>query len=224
MNPPKMPIHIGDYKRDTGHLRAAGHGAYLLLLFHHWSTGSLPDDDDQLSAIACMTRPEWKRIRPIIEKFFQPEWKHGRVVDDLEAAKASYEKRANAGGKGGKAKAKAASKQCSSNATDEDEQCSTNLLPLTKERKEEAAGAAPTYAFESGLIKLNHRDFDQWRQAFSHLDLPAELLSLTEWAGQQRSWFNAVKGALAKRNREVKAAAEREAPAPFKWNGIEGVI
>jgi hypothetical protein len=32
VNPPKMPIHIGDYKRDTGHLRAAGHGAYLLLL------------------------------------------------------------------------------------------------------------------------------------------------------------------------------------------------
>jgi uncharacterized protein YdaU (DUF1376 family) len=128
MNPPKMPIHIGDYKRDTGHLRAAGHGAYLMLLFHHWSTGSLPDDDDQLAAIACMTRGEWKRIRPIIEKFFQPGWRHGRVEEDLESAKQSYEKRAKAGEKGGKAKAE--SKQSSSNATAGPEQPLTfNLLP-----------------------------------------------------------------------------------------------
>lgn len=115
MNPPKMPIHIGDYKRDTGHLRAAQHGAYLLLLFHHWSTGSLPDDDEQLASIACMTRAEWKRARPIIERFFKPGWRHGRVEEDLASARAAYEKRAKAGSQGGKAKAE--SKQSSSNAT-----------------------------------------------------------------------------------------------------------
>lgn len=114
MNPPKMPIHIGDYKRDTGHLRAAQHGAYLMLLFHYWATGSLPDDDDQLSAIACMTRAEWKQSRPIIEKFFDPGWRHTRVEDDLAKAHESYERRAKAGEKGGKATA--AGKQCSSNA------------------------------------------------------------------------------------------------------------
>lgn len=115
MNPPKMPIHIGDYKRDTGHLRAAGHGAYLMLLFHHWSTGSLPDDDEQLAAIACMSRAEWKKAKPILSKFFKPGWSHGRVEEDLESAKQSYEARAKAGQKGGKAKAE--TKQSSSNAT-----------------------------------------------------------------------------------------------------------
>lgn len=136
MNPPKMPIHIGDYKRDTGHLRAAGHGAYLLLLFHHWSTGGLPDDDDQLAAIACMSRGEWKKIKPIIEKFFQPGWIHGRVQEDLASAKQSYEARAKAGEKGGKAKA--AIKQSSSNATAGPEQ------PLTfNQGKKDAAPAAP---------------------------------------------------------------------------------
>ena len=100
-----MPIHIGDYKRDTGHLRAAQHGAYLLLLFHHWSTGGLPDDDEQLSAIACMTKQEWQKARPIIEKFFQPGWVHGRVLDDLSKANETYERRAKAGQKGGNAKA-----------------------------------------------------------------------------------------------------------------------
>ena len=132
-----MPLHIGDYKRDTGHLRAAQHGAYLLLLFHHWSTGSLPDTDDQLAAIACMTRGEWRKARPIIEKFFKPGWRHGRVEEDLASARESYEKRAKAGEKGGKAKA--TSKQSSSNAKAGTEQ----PLTLNQERKD-AADAAPT--------------------------------------------------------------------------------
>lgn len=222
MNPPKMPIHIGDYKRDTGHLRAAEHGAYLLLLFHYWSTGSLPDDDNQLCAIACMTRAEWKRSRPTLEKFFQPGWKKGRVEDDLAAAKESYERRAQAGGKGGKAKAMG--KQCSSNATAGLEQCSSNLLPFTIAKKEEAADAASPYAFESGVIRLNRKDFDQWTKAFVHLNLPAKLLALTEWAGQQRSWFNAVASALSKADAAAKIEIERAKPTPFKYNGMEGVI
>ena len=115
MNPPKMPIHIGDYKRDTGHLRALEHGAYLMLLFHHWSTGALPNDDRQLSAIACMTPAEWRKTKPILIKFFDEGWRHGRVEKDLASAIESYEKRAKAGEKGGKAKAE--SKQSSSNAT-----------------------------------------------------------------------------------------------------------
>ena len=112
-----MPIHIGDYKRDTGHLRAAGHGAYLLLLFHHWSTGSLPTDDDQLSAIACMTKQEWKKHKPILARFFDEGWVHGRVVSDLKDANESYEKLAAAGSKGGKARAER--KRCYSEATSE---------------------------------------------------------------------------------------------------------
>jgi uncharacterized protein YdaU (DUF1376 family) len=115
VTPPKMPIHIGDYKRDTGHLRAAEHGAYLLLLFHHWSTGGLPNDDRQLSAIACMSTAEWKRAKPILAPFFRPGWIHGRVMADLEKANESYEKLAAAGAKGGKAKADR--KRCSSEAS-----------------------------------------------------------------------------------------------------------
>lgn len=131
MNPPKMPIHIGDYKRDTGHLRAALHGAYLLLLFHHWSTGSLPADDEQLSAIACMTRQEWKKAKPVIQKFFGPDWSHGRVLTDLAEAKESYEKLAAAGSKGGKARAE--SKRRLSEATsDATSDASSSLKqPLT---------------------------------------------------------------------------------------------
>ncbi len=136
MNPPKMPIHIGDYMRNTGHLRAAGHGAYLMLLFHYWSTGALPDDDDQLSMITRMTPAEWRKIRPMIEAFFAPGWKHGRVEKDLESARESYEKRAKAGEKGGKAKAE--SKQSSSNATAKPEQ----PLTFNQSKKDSEANAS----------------------------------------------------------------------------------
>lgn len=98
-----------------------------------------------------------------------------------------------------------------------------------EEKKEDTASAvssAAAYAFESGVIRLKKKDFDRWKEAFSHLDLGAELLALTEWAGQQgQRWFYAVSQALAKKNREAHARIEqaKSGPAPFRWNGLEGV-
>lgn len=98
-----------------------------------------------------------------------------------------------------------------------------------EERKQDAANAAPmsdllssevpspparsakSYAFESGIIRLNQKDFDKWKRAYSHLDLEAELLSMTRWANEQgpEHWFHAVSGALTKRNRELGLRLEQ---------------
>lgn len=102
MSLPRMSWHIGDYKKDTGHLRAADHGAYFLLIMHYWATGGLPDNDKQLAAIACMSDREWKQHRSIIAALFGPEWTHKRVNEELVAAQLKYEKRSNAGKKGGR--------------------------------------------------------------------------------------------------------------------------
>jgi hypothetical protein len=88
-----------------------------------------------------------------------------------------------------------------------------------KERKKEnkiPADAGPSkYFFENGIIKLNQINFDKWKSAFSYLDLAAELISLTKWAGEQgENWFPAVSGALAKRNREVKRASDERKSSP----------
>ena len=157
MNPPKIPIHIGDFLRDTGHLRALLVGAYMLLLFHHWSTGDLPDDDEQLSAIARLTPAEWRKAKPVLARFFAEGWHHGRVEKDLAKARESYEKRAKAGSQGGKAKPNA--KQNSSNATAGPQQPLTLDQIPKKDSEAKASGAeAPVdhrkRLFDFGLPKL----------------------------------------------------------------------
>lgn len=102
---PYMPIYWGDYLRDTGHLGAAQHGAYLLLIAHYWSHGEpLPDDDDALWRIArCDDIRQWRKMRPIIARFFDVAdgvWRHGRVEAQLSDAREKHAKRSAAGKNG----------------------------------------------------------------------------------------------------------------------------
>ena len=99
-----MPLYIGDYLADTRRLKAAEHGAYLLLIMEYWQAGGLPDDDRQLARIACMTDREWKIARPIIEKRFQPGWRHKRIDAELAKAAVMSKKRASAGKAGAAAR------------------------------------------------------------------------------------------------------------------------
>lgn len=96
MSSPFMPLWIGDYLKDTGHLCAAEHGAYLLLIMHYWQTGSLPTEDRHLAMIARMEAKEWKKYKPTIAAFFDDQWHHKRVNKELAecAVKSSQAKRA----------------------------------------------------------------------------------------------------------------------------------
>lgn len=89
-----MPLYVGDYLGDTVHLSCMEHGAYLLLLMCMWRAGGeLPDDDVKLAKY-CRTRlDQWRKLRPVLEDFFQVSggvWTHTRVRGELKAA---FEKR-----------------------------------------------------------------------------------------------------------------------------------
>ena len=101
MKRPWMPLYVGDYLGDTGHLTTAQHGAYLLLMMHYWRKGELPDDDRQLAKITKLTRKTWCEYRPILQDFFHSGWKHKRIDAELERVMRVSEKRAMAGQKGG---------------------------------------------------------------------------------------------------------------------------
>jgi uncharacterized protein YdaU (DUF1376 family) len=94
-----MPIYWGDYAKDTGHLGAAQHGAYLLLMKHYWVTGQpLPDDDAQLWRIACAdSLAHWRRLKPVVLAFFERRdgrLHHSRVEKELVAAGRNADRRA----------------------------------------------------------------------------------------------------------------------------------
>lgn len=111
-----MPFYWGDYLRDTGHLAAQEHGAYLLLIGHYWTTKSpLPDDDRKLARIARVSGREWAKIRDTISDFFFVEsgcWKHKRVEHEIEKCQARIDAASRAG------KASAAQRAFNARSTD----------------------------------------------------------------------------------------------------------
>jgi hypothetical protein len=54
----RMPLHIGEYLRDTDHLTVAEHGAYLLLAMRVYRFGALPPAD-LLPRYARLSSEEW---------------------------------------------------------------------------------------------------------------------------------------------------------------------
>jgi uncharacterized protein YdaU (DUF1376 family) len=101
MKRPWMPLYVGDYLGDTGHLTTAQHGAYLLLMMHYWRKGELPDDDRQLSKITKLPQRTWSEYRPVLQDFFHSGWRHKRIDAELERMVRVSERRAIAGQKGG---------------------------------------------------------------------------------------------------------------------------
>ena len=68
-----MPLYIGDYLADTGHLDTVSHGAYLLMLIHYWRKGPLPDNNDQLCSICKLGYDAWSIVQALLDEFFTLE-------------------------------------------------------------------------------------------------------------------------------------------------------
>ena len=96
-----MPLYVGDYLADTGHLNTTQHGAYLLLMMHYWKKGELPDDDKQLAAITKLPLRLWLDSKETLQAFFHDGWRHGRIDEELARMQEKTNRRAAAGQKGG---------------------------------------------------------------------------------------------------------------------------
>jgi uncharacterized protein YdaU (DUF1376 family) len=103
MGRPWMPLYIGDYLKDTGHLTTLQHGAYLLLIMHYWQHGGLPADDAAKARICRLTGKQWESNCLAFASLFHSDWSHKRIDGELEKQKIISEKRAMFGRKGGTA-------------------------------------------------------------------------------------------------------------------------
>jgi uncharacterized protein YdaU (DUF1376 family) len=101
MSHPWMPFYPGDYLADTVHLSTLEHGAYLMLIIHYWRHGGLPAEDMRLARIVRLPLDQWMGARPTLVEFFQSDWRHKRIDVELATTAERYQKRANAGRKGG---------------------------------------------------------------------------------------------------------------------------
>ena len=165
-----MPLYVGDYLKATAHLTAAEHGAYMLLIMHYWSNGSLPSDDRRLSMIARMSADEWSESRAAVAAFFNLDWTHDRIDEEIEKAAISYDRRAAAGRKGGLAKA--GPEQCLSNATaglkqsHSDSSLRSEGVSESREREAEKAGQQDAKADEFYAAYPKKLNPDDAKKAF----------------------------------------------------------
>lgn len=90
---PWMPLYVADYLADTGHLSAAEHGAYMLLILHYWQNAGLPTDDRRLARISRMSEMEWAESRDTLADFFDSNWTHKRIEAELAKAEDISSKR-----------------------------------------------------------------------------------------------------------------------------------
>jgi len=129
-----FPFYIGDYLRDTMHLRAEEHGVYLLLLLAAWGReGKLPNDEEFLFSVARCSRKKWKMVFPKVSQFFvlrDGNYEHKRVIYELEKARKSKENKRKAGKVG-------ADKRWNSNST-------PIVLPLANDSPSPSPSPSPS--------------------------------------------------------------------------------
>ena len=76
-------------------------------------------------------------------------------------------------------------------------------------------------AFAGKVVRLNRADYANWKRAYSHLDLLAELSARDVWLASdgatdedRKRWFVSTSSHFANRNRDAKARSSPQARAP----------
>jgi len=197
MSLPYMPLYVGDYLKDTRHLTAEQHGAYLLVLMDLWNRGgSISDDPKALARIAGVSVKRWPAVWSVIGEFFDcadGRVSHGRITSELQKADQISQKRKTAGSKGGTAKALKEQDRDLANAKQLPEQMLWQTHSRSEpsiEKKDSEAKASDAGASEPVSVKTQ---------------IWAVGRPMFEKAGTDKKAAGAVIGALIKRKGEVEA-------------------
>jgi uncharacterized protein YdaU (DUF1376 family) len=118
---PFMPLWVADFLADTLDLDSKEIGAYMLILMTMWQRGgTLPRDPKKLQRVARVGR-DWPKVWAAIEHYFDGDetsiW-NARLRDEIDRVRAKSEAAAQAGARGGKAKALKSKDQGLADASD----------------------------------------------------------------------------------------------------------
>lgn len=179
---PAMPLWTDAYIGDTRHLSQAEHGAYLLLLITAWRSPdcSLPDEDRLLARYAACDMRTWRRQRDTILGFWT--LKDGRWTQKRLSAERAYvaeisSKRAEAGSRGGRARATGKVLKTNDTTQANDEICSSKTqaptpIPISTLDKESKGVPPPDLqkiVFDFGKSVLGNGSGGQVTRLKQHL-------------------------------------------------------
>ncbi len=216
---PALPLFGDAYMADTRHLSLEEHGAYLSLLLIAWRTAGccLPANDKRLAQMLGISAARWGKLKPTVMAFWTIEngsWVQRRLAKErafVEEKRAKNRASANTRWNTQPIENKE-SGRCERSSE-------RNAPPPTpkkeEEKKEERLPASDdaALAFSGNIIRLNQRDFDKWQEAYSLLDLKANLQSRDDWLANEadekarKKWFISTSNWLAKKQQEATAAA-----------------
>jgi len=78
-----MPLDVGDFLQDTGHLSVLEIGAYMLLIMHYWARGGRCPTEDAFRRVTRLNNRQWSQSRDVLRSFFNDDLSHTRLDKDL---------------------------------------------------------------------------------------------------------------------------------------------
>ncbi|WP_042776612.1 DUF1376 domain-containing protein [Sinorhizobium fredii] len=226
---PYMPLQIERLRKSKAWLRCKRKPELAFYMINLWMrawhevpAGSIEDDDDVLADAAMASPQEWESLKKEILHGWERRdgriW-HSAVTDIATEGAAKLRKNKNRTSAARQALAEVRSPSVTDTVTDAVTTASKSVTKIVtgpegkgREGKRieiissshDDDDAAAEYAFEAKTIRLLPKDLANWKKAFPHISVEAELWALDEWAGGKGSrWFTAVSGALAKKERDA---------------------
>lgn len=222
---PFMQMYWADYFGKTGHLTCEQHGAYLLLLGQMWTGGgTLPNDAAKLARLARCTPARWAKVAPEILSFFEVEGTvltNKRLTNELEKAREKSIKRADAGKRGGDAKALKDKEPALANATPNAVAlpCHSPEPEPETEKKEETKVSSSTRRKRRADPSVIDLEFEAAWRAYPHVrGRSPKPDALAEWRAMSPGHRAALVGACKRYAADGREPKEDcGAPAMHRW-------
>lgn len=200
-----LPLWCDDLIASTVDMTPACFGAYMRLLCYAWTRGGIPDDEAACSRIAGgLEVGDWEAIRSRLTETENGRLTHQRLELERVAVAEIREKRAEAGRKGGNARANAIANVWQTSGKSVAPNPNPNPYPSHTEEQQPAApvptsdSAKPprsraksliSWAADAGWSGITDADRQGWATAYPGAVLDRELAKASEWlkANPQRA-------------------------------------